>query len=376
MADVTKRDYYEVLGVPRDADEADLKRAYRRLALENHPDKKPGDAEAEERFKEASEAYEVLSDRDRRARYDQFGHEGVRHGGFRDAASVFSSFGDLFEQLFGGRAAGGTPRGSSLRIDIEVPFEDIAKGAERTISLKRLVPCETCKSSGSADGRAPERCTTCDGQGAILRNTGFFAMREVCPHCGGEGRRVTKPCTTCRGEGKVPGRRDIEVRIPQGIYDGATLRIPGEGEPGVRGAPPGDLHVRLHVGPHPLFRRSSDDPADLLVDVPVPVSTAWLGGPVEVPTLDGTVQVDLDPATPPGATVRVRGGGLPRFQQGGRGHMWARIQYDVPKKPSRKLKRALEALRDVEGTEPGPARRAFEDRVREHRQNGDQRGRS
>lgn len=375
MPDSAKRDYYEVLGVARDASDAEIKRAYRKLALQFHPDKNPGDARAEESFKEAAEAYEVLADGDKRARYDRYGHQGVGSVGFQDASDVFRNFGDLFDVFFGGSGGSrsGPQRGASLRLDLEVPFDEMAAGAEKTISLKRAIACEACKATGSSDGRAPVACSTCGGQGVVMRNQGFFAVRTECPHCHGEGRRVVNACRSCHGEGRVNGRREIQVNVPAGVYDGVTLRVVGEGEPGPRGGPPGDLHVRLHVAAHPYFRRSPEDPADLVLDVPVPVSTAWLGGPVEVPTLDGTVSLEIDAGTPPGELVRVRGGGLPRFQREGRGHLWARILYDVPKKPSRKLRRALEALGEAERDEPGPGRKAFEDHLREHRRTRSQR---
>ncbi len=368
MSGSEKRDYYEVLGIGRDADERAVKDAYRRLAREFHPDKNPGNPDAEERFKEAAEAYEVLADPERRARYDRFGHAGAGHQGFADVSSIFGgSLGDILGSLFGVTDRRGGGRGSNLGIEIDVPFDDMARGAERTITLKRAVPCDTCRGSGSADGRAPERCPTCRGQGAVARDTGYFTMRQTCPRCGGEGRVVANPCRTCSGEGNVAGRREIAIRIPAGVYDGAVLRVSGEGEPGARGAPPGDLHVGLRIAPHPFFRRSQEDPADLWIDVPVALSVATLGGSVEVPTLDGTVSVDIAPGTPPGEVVRVRGGGLPRFQRGGRGHLLVRVQYDVPRKPSKALKRALEGLGEVERGEPGPARREFDDLVRQHR---------
>jgi len=368
VPDTGKRDYYEVLGVARDVDDGDLKRSYRRLALKYHPDKNPGDASAEESFKEASEAYEVLSDGDKRSRYDRFGHEGLRgQVGFSDVSDIFGAFSDFFGQMFGGQGGGGgVRRGASLRAEVVVPFDEMAVGAHKTLSLRRRVACETCGSTGSADGKPPMACGSCGGQGYVVSSEGFFAMRRACPRCRGAGEVVEHPCRGCRGEGLVMGRREIELTIPAGVYDGITLRVPGEGEPAPHGGVPGDLNVRVRVDEHPVFLRSPDDPADLFLQVPIPMSAAVLGGKVEIPSLDGSMSLDIEPCTAPGDTLRVRGGGLPRFQRSGRGHLYVRVLYDVPKRPSRKLRSAVEALRDVEQGEPGPARRSFQDDLKNH----------
>lgn len=369
MPDSAKRDYYEVLGVARSASDDDIKRAYRRLALKWHPDKNPGDAAAEERFKEAAEAYQVLADENTRARYDRYGHEGLQGGGFREAGDVFRSFSDIFEVFFGGAEAGGRrgpPRGSSLRLDLSISFMEMARGVEKKVSVRRAVACETCKASGSSDGRAPVVCSTCDGQGVVLRNQGFFAMRTACPQCGGEGRRVASPCRACGGEGRVSGRVEVIVRVPPGIYDGAVLRLSGQGEAGPRGGRSGDLDAVVHVEAHPLFQRIAEDPADVVVDVPVPYTTAVLGGLVDVPILDGKTEIAIEPGTEHGTLVRVKGGGLPQFQRGGRGHAYARVLLDMPQKPTKRAKKALEALAELEREEPGPSRRTYHDRLQDH----------
>ncbi len=367
MPDTGKRDYYEVLGVGRDADDGELKSAYRRLALKFHPDKNPGDDTAEERFKEAAEAYEVLSNADKRGRYDRFGHEGMGDQvGFSDVSDIFGAFSDFFGQIFGGQGGGGVRRGASLRAEILVPFDEMAEGASKTLSLRRRVACDDCDSTGSADRKPPLSCSACGGQGFIVSSEGFFAMRRACPRCRGEGTTIENPCRGCRGEGLVMGRREIDLKIPAGVYDGITLRVPGEGEPAPNGGAPGDLNVRVRVQEHDVFIRSPEDPADLFLQVPVPMATAVLGGEVEIPSLEGSLTLDVEAGTAPGDTIRVRGGGLQRFQRSGRGHLYVRVLYDVPKRPTRKLKRAYEALRDVEHGEPGPSRRSFEDGLKAH----------
>jgi molecular chaperone DnaJ len=378
MAD--KRDYYEVLGVAKDASADDVKAAYRRLALKYHPDKNPNDKAAEERFKEAAEAYEVLSDADKRAAYDRHGHAGVQGGvGFRSTEDIFGAFrdifgGDFFDSLFGGgggRRANGPPQGASLRCALELSFDEMAEGVERTISLKRRETCETCRGTGSRDGKPPTPCRVCGGRGQVQTSQGFFSVRRTCPQCGGEGVTIAAPCVTCRGEGLTPARREIRVRVPAGIEDGSILRVRGEGEPGPRGGARGDLHCEIRVGEHPLFQR---DGADLHVEVPVPLSTAALGGEVDVPTLAGASVVKVPPATAPGSLIRIRGEGLPRPEASGRGDLYVRVAYDVPHSPGRRVRDALDVLRAAERDEVGPARKAYGDALRDHRRKAERRG--
>ena len=373
-----KRDYYEVLGVGKTASADDVKAAYRRLALKYHPDKNPGDKGAEEKFKEAAEAYEVVSDADKRAAYDRHGHAGVQGGvGFQSNEDIYGAFrdvfgGDFFDSLFGGGGGGrrhaGPPPGSSLRCALELTFDEMAEGVERTISLKRREVCETCHGTGSRDGKAPTTCRVCGGRGQVQTNQGMFLMRRTCPQCGGEGITIAAPCPTCRGEGLSPVKREIHVKIPAGIDDGVILRVRGEGEPGARGGARGDLHCEIHVGEHPLFAREG---ADLHVEIPVPLSTATLGGDVEVPTLSGSSTVKVPPATAPGSLIRIRGEGLPRPESSGRGDLYVRVAYDVPSNPGRRVRDALETLRAAERDETGPARRQYGDVLREHRRRVD-----
>lgn len=373
MTTVSKRCYYEVLGLSRECGESEIKVAYRRLAVRYHPDKNPGDAEAEERFKEAAEAYEVLADPEKRVRYDRYGHDGVNgQAGFRDVHDIFSAFGeifggDVFGSLFGtAPRSRGPRRGRSLEIALEIEFEEMARGVTRSVSLRRREACTDCGGSGSEGGRRPVTCDRCGGHGVETVTQGFFSMRRPCSACGGEGARIVHPCPACDGAGLVAVRKDLEIRIPAGVEDGMTLLKRGEGEPGPQGGPRGDLQCVIRVHEHDLFVRSPRDPSDLFVEVPVPVSTALLGGRIRIPTLDGSEEIKVDAGTDPGQTIRVRNHGLPVLQGRRRGDLYVRVAYDVPKKPGRKLRKALEALRELEAGEVGPARKTYEDLLGRH----------
>lgn len=330
----SKRDYYEVLGVSRNASASEIKSAYRKLAVKYHPDRNPDDPEAEERFKEAAEAYAVLSDTDKRARYDRFGHRGVGgaagagQGGFDP--SIFADFSDILGDVFGfGRRGGGrrAQQGADLRYDLEISFEEAAFGTETRLKIPRLERCEDCSGSGSAGNASPSVCRACGGHGQVRFTQGFFTVARTCPQCGGEGRVVTDPCATCRGEGRVERERSIEVTIPAGVDTGLRLRVPGEGEHGRRGGPPGDLYVVLSVKPHPEFRR--DGPhvhSELSLSFPELV----LGTSVAVDTLHGESTLEIPPGTPHGKEFRLRGKGIEDLGRGVPGHHVVHVKVEVP----------------------------------------------
>jgi len=350
---VSKRDYYDVLGVAKNASDADLKSAYRKLALKFHPDRNPGDRAAEEQFKEAAEAYGVLADPDKRAAYDRFGHAGVRGsgGGPGFDPSVFSEFGDFadilgsmfgFGDVFGGgRRRGGPQRGADLRYDLEISFEEAARGAETTIQIPRQEACETCKGSGAAPGSSPTTCAQCHGQGQIRMQQGFFTVARTCPACRGAGKTISKPCPTCHGGGRITKDRKITVKIPAGIASGQQLRLQGEGEGGSAGGPAGHLYVVIHVQEHPFFRR---DGVHLFCEVPVNFTTLALGGEILVPTLDGQEAVKVAEGTQTGTTLRIKGKGMPEIGSKARGDLFATVQVQTPRKLNKEQRRLLEQL--------------------------------
>ena len=351
---MSKRDYYEVLEVARTATDAEIKSAYRKLAMKYHPDRNPGDKTAEERFKEAAEAYSVLADAEKRNLYDRFGHAGVSSttsGGFDP--SVFADFGDIFGglgdifgfgDLFGGRSRGGPQRGADLRYDLEITFEESARGAETVVQIPRQELCETCRGSGAAPGSAPTVCPQCRGQGQVRFQQGFFTVARTCPQCRGNGRVISKPCPACRGAGRQTRERKITVKIPSGIATGQQLRLQGEGEAGSAGGPPGHLYVVVHVQEHEFFRR---DGINLFCEIPVNVTTLALGGEVRVPTLDGTEQVKIAEGTQTGTTLRLRGKGMPHVGGGAKGDLFATVQLHMPKKLTREQRHLFEQLAKV-----------------------------
>lgn len=355
-----KRDYYEVLGVDRKADEDTIKKAYRKLALENHPDRNPGNAEAERRFKEAAEAYAVLGDPQKRQRYDQFGHAGVdgngQGQGFASAEDVFAAFGDLFggaggffEQFFGGTGGrrGRGRRGASLKVDLELTLEEVATGSKRTIELKRAEPCGHCGGSGAKPGTKKKRCGTCHGHGEVVRSQGFFQLRQTCPHCQGRGETIEEPCGKCHGRGSVAKAAPVHITIPPGIESGHAERIPGQGEPGEGGGPPGDLVVVLHVKEHDVFTRFGDD---LVMQTRISFRQAVLGDDIEIPTITGdTVAMAIPPGTQPGEKLRVRNHGLPRADGYGRGNLVVQVQVDVPKKITAEQEELLHKFDELDG---------------------------
>ena len=330
---MAKRDYYEVLGVGKSASQQEIKSAYRKIAVRDHPDKNPGDKEAEERFKEAAEAYAVLSDADKRARYDRFGHQGVSGagaGGFDP--TIFADFSDILGDLFGFGGAGrrspsGMTRGADLRYDLTLTFEEAAFGTETTLKIPRLESCPKCSGSGSANGAPPAVCQACGGRGQVRFTQGFFTVARTCPQCQGEGRVISDPCTECRGEGRVEEERSITVKIPAGVDTGARLRLAGEGEHGRRGGPPGDLYVVLQVRPHKQFRR---DGSTVLSRATISYPQAVLGSSIEVDTLHGKSTLDIPAGTQHGRDFRLRGQGIPRLDGAGKGDHVVSIEVEVP----------------------------------------------
>jgi molecular chaperone DnaJ len=333
MPTATKRDYYEILGVERDADEKAIKSAYRRLAQKYHPDRNPGDGAAEERFKEAAEAYSVLSDPDKRGRYDRFGHQGFEGmGGQGFDPSAFADFSDILGGIFGfgdfgGRSANGPQPGADLRYDLELTFEQAAFGHTTTLEFRRLETCGACNGSGGEQGSAAETCATCHGRGQVRFQQGFLTVARTCPKCGGAGRVVKNPCAKCHGEGRVEAERSLEVKIPAGVDTGARLRLAGEGEQGRRGGRRGDLYVILHVAAHERFER---DGAEVWSALELSFPQAALGATVDVETLHGPVPLEIPPGTQPGKEFRLRGKGMARLGSSGKGDHHVRVAVKVP----------------------------------------------
>jgi molecular chaperone DnaJ len=340
-----KRDYYEVLGVPRNASDQEVKSAYRKLALKFHPDRNPDDARAEERFKEAAEAYGVLGDPEKRRRYDAYGHAGVSGAAGFDP-TIFADFSDIlgdffgFGDLFGRRR--GPRRGADLRYNLEISFEEAAFGTETQIRIPRVETCSACSGSGAAPGTQPKTCPTCRGTGQVTFQQGFFSVARTCSHCRGAGRIVTEPCRTCRGEGHVPIERTLHIKVPPGVDNGSQLRIAGEGEAGPMAGPSGDLYVVLRVQEHALFKR---DGTNLFCEVPVSMTQATLGATLEVPTLDGgPARLHVPEGTQSGTLLRVRGQGVPHLGGRGRGDLHVLIRVVVPTKLTSEQRKLLEQL--------------------------------
>ena len=371
---MSKRDYYEVLGVSRGATEDELKTAYRKLALDYHPDRNPDDPVAEEKFKEASEAYAVLSDPEKRAQYDQFGHQGVGAGGPGGfPGGGFSDFGDLFNDLFGdlfgGAAAGGRrrsggrgQRGADLRYDYAIDLFDVLNGHDATIELAKTMPCETCEGSGAKPGTQPERCGRCQGSGQAIFQQGLFRISRPCEACRGEGFVVSDPCNSCRGSGRTEGMKTIKVPIPAGVEDGMRLRVAEQGEAGIAGGPPGDLYVVVRVKEHEMFER---DRSDIHTEVPVQFVQAALGAEVEVPTLEGRVKLRVPEGTQSGKLMRLRGKGLPMLGASGRGDQYVRIFVEVPTKLTEKQRSLLEEFAAESDIDVSPMAKGFLDKLKD-----------
>ncbi len=356
----SKRDFYEILGVSRDASAEDIKKAYRRLAVKYHPDKNPGDKEAEEKFKEISEAYEILSDPQKRQQYDRFGHQAFGPGmgsaagagmgidleeALRTFMETFGGSHSIFDDFFGGVSGGGRRhpdnRGSDLRLDLEIDFEEAALGSEREISFPVMEECPRCHGSGAEPGSQRQTCPQCGGQGVVVTSSGFFHVRQTCPACGGSGQILRNPCRTCHGRGRVKTRRKIKVRIPAGVETGSRLRVSGKGEGGIHGGRPGDLYIVLHVRPHDLFQRHD---TDIYCEVPIPFHIAALGGTVNVPTIHGYAEIKIPPGTESGRIFRLRGKGITPPHGGRPGDQHVRVIVEVPRHLSAHQKKLLQQV--------------------------------
>lgn len=376
---MTKRDYYDILDVARSAPESEIKSAYRKLALKYHPDRNPGDTEAEDNFKAAAEAYAILSDPQKRGRYDQFGHAGVTGAGGRadfdpaDLGDVFGGFGDLFgfgDAFGGGRRRGGPARGSDLRYDLSIPFAEAATGTETTLQIPRIEVCERCGGTRSEPGEQPQTCPQCAGRGQVRYQQGFLTVARTCGQCQGQGTFIKNPCTACRGQGGIEQSRKLTVKIPAGIATGQRLRLHGEGEHGAAGGPTGDLYVVIRVEEHPFFHREGDD---LWCEIPVSYPTLALGGTITVPTLDDQQEtLSIPKGTQPESKFRIRGKGMPRVSGRGQGDLYVLVQTNVPTQLSREQKELLQKLDETmphKSSEPNTRTasddRPFFDRVRD-----------
>jgi len=351
---MTKRDYYEILGVPRNADDGEIKKAYRQLALRYHPDRNPGDKEAEEKFKEASEAYEVIRDPEKRGLYDRYGHEGLRgvgFSGFSGFEDIFSSFSDIFEDFFGfgtGRRRGAAPKkGADLRYDLTISFMDAVTGKEREVEIERYESCGKCKATGIQPGTKKEACAACRGSGQVTHSQGFFTLRTTCSRCRGQGFFIPHPCEDCRGTGKVKKAKKISIKFPAGVDTGNRLKVPGEGMEGERGGRPGDLYVVLHVEPHPFFERQGDE---IHCQIPISFPQAALGSEIEVPTLNGSKKLFVPPGTQSGEVFVLHGLGIPHLNSLGKGNQHVQVVVKIPTKLNKRQKELLKEFATLEGT--------------------------
>jgi len=369
---MAKRDYYEVLGVGKGASSDEIKRAYRRMAMKYHPDKNPGDKKAEARFKECAEAYEVLSDAEKRKRYDQFGHKGLRGAGMHDFSrmnveDIFSMFGfeDFFSGIFGGRRKSsrraGPTRGYDLETTVELTLNDIAKGAEKTIEFTRQDICGECKGNGCAKGSKPGRCPTCGGSGRVARGGGFFQMVSTCRQCGGSGQVITNPCRKCKGTGRVPKKRIVEIKIPAGVHEGQGIRVASEGEPGRGGGPRGDLYCYVRIKPHEFLQRDGND---LIAVVPISFTQAALGTTVDVPSLNGTRGLRIPPGTQYGSVFRIKGQGLPDIRTRRTGDQLVQVTIETPVKLNAKQEELLREFAKSENKSVSPQSKRFFEKLK------------
>jgi molecular chaperone DnaJ len=372
-----KRDYYEVLGLAKDASEDEIKKSYRKLAMKFHPDRNPDSKESEDKFKEAKEAYEMLSDANKRAAYDRFGHAGVDPsmgagpgaggagmGGFADA------FGDIFEGIFGGAGGGrggrsNVYRGSDLRYNLEITLEQAARGYETKIRIPSIEQCETCHGSGAKPGTSTKQCPTCNGQGQVRVQQGFFSIQQTCPRCHGTGKIIPEPCKTCDGAGRVKRQKTLSVKIPSGVDEGDRIRLSGEGEPGMNGGPAGDLYVQMSIKAHPVFQREADD---LHCEMPISFVTAAMGGEIEIPTLDGAAQIKIPAETQSGKTFRLRGKGIKGVRSSVPGDLYCHVVIETPINLTARQKELLREFEDInlkDADRHNPRAKSWMDKVKD-----------
>lgn len=365
-----KRDYYEVLSVTRTSTVEEIKASYRKLALKYHPDRNPNNPEAEEKFKEAAEAFEVLGDEQKRSRYDRYGHQGLEGTGFHEFTNIndiFDAFGDLFGfgSVFGGggRRSRGPAKGADIETDVKLTLDEAARGVKRSISVKRHVSCQTCNGSGCKPGTSPSACTMCGGRGQVVRAQGPFRIATTCPTCQGRGKTITDPCTDCRGRGRVVETAEVDVEIPPGVDHGMHLRVREQGEAGEPGGPAGDLYVLVQITKHPIFER---DGSDLHCRIPVAYTQAALGAEIDVPTLNGPDKFTLPRGTQPGEVFRLRGKGMPDPRGGSRGDLHLHLTIDVPKKLNKRQEELLRELAELDHKHVSPERKSWLDTVSEY----------
>ena len=367
---MAKRDYYEVLGVNRDASEEDIKKAYRRHAMKWHPDRNPDNPKAEEHFKEAKEAYEVLADGNKRAAYDQFGHAGIdphAGGGTGPGAGFGDIFSDIFSDIFGGGRGGRSTvfRGADLRYNLELTLEQAAHGFDTKIRIPAAAICDTCKGSGARPGTQPATCPTCRGAGQVRVSQGPFSIAQTCPRCHGSGSIIPNPCGPCSGTGRVKLQKTLAVKIPAGVDEGDRVRLSGEGEPGVNGGPPGDLYVQVHIKPHPVFQRDHDD---LHCEMPVSITTAALGGEISIPTLDGSAKIRIPAETQSGKTFRLKAKGIKGVRSQAAGDLFCHVVVETPvnlTERQRQLLREFESISAEDSARHNPRAKGWFDKVKE-----------
>lgn len=374
---MSKRDFYDILGINRDAADDEIKKAYRKLAMKYHPDRNPDSKEAEEKFKEVKEAYEILSDSQKRAAYDQYGHAGVdpQAGSFGGGGGAgFGGFGDAFADIFGdifgggGRSGGGRSnvyRGADLRYNMEISLEEAAKGCEKQIRIPAVETCDICNGSGAKPGTQAQTCSTCGGHGQVRMQQGFFSIQQTCPTCHGTGKVIPEPCSACHGSGRVKKHKTLNVKIPAGIDEGDRIRLAGEGEPGVNGGPHGDLYVVAHIKPHAVFQREGQD---LHCEMPISFSTAALGGEIEIPTLDGAAKLKIPPETQSAQVFRLRGKGIKAVRGTTYGDLMCHVVVETPVKLTERQKellREFEAISQGDSAKHNPRAKSFMDKLRE-----------